>query len=167
MAILADRRFLTLALVASLAFNVGFVASRGLDAEPTVAVIDHDAYPAEFNRLCERLEGDVQSLRVVQAEHTRELADLMSAAEPDLEAIEGCLDCLAHTERKIKGALVHTVLSQRELLPPEQRARFCDQVRTRLCTPWEGCASSTPCAPHECATDQRGHRNDHGGKHDS
>ncbi len=171
MTVLASRRVLLVALVASLAFNLGLVGSRLVAARdhsaPAAAPLDRDAYPPEFGALCDRLEGDVAALRSVQALHTRELADLMASASPDPAAIETCLDRLAATERQIKGAVVRTVLAQRAVLPAEQRQHFCNRVHDRLCTPYQGCASPTPCAPPECAHDQRGNRETHGGKHDS
>jgi hypothetical protein len=171
MSLLASRRVLLLALVASLAFNFGLVGSRLVAARdhsaPAATAIDRDAYPPEFAALCDRLDADVAALRTVQAQHTRELADLMASASPDPAAIESCLDRLAATERQIKGAVVRTVLAQRDVLTAEQRRHFCNRVHDRLCTPYEGCASPTPCAPPECAPDQRGDRETHGGKHDS
>ena len=149
------RRTLIGALLVSVAFNLGFSAklalqwSRARSEQPSV-VGRMDCYPAEFRELCSRLEAEVQKLRVEQAEHTRRLAELMAAEEPENEAIGACLDELSRTERLIKGAEIDTVLAQRATLGPEDVEKFCSHVRNRLCTPWADCRPAEGCeANHE------------------
>jgi hypothetical protein len=73
-----------------------------------------------------------------QAEQTRRLAELVSAAEPDDAAIAECLDRLAMIGRSIQGLVVETILTQRATLPAAERALFCTTIHQRLCEPWAG-----------------------------
>lgn len=147
--------WLAVALVISLAFNAGLLIggwrSGGSAAEPGPDVA---TYPSEFFSLCDQLQDDVQALRVRQAEATHELADLMTCASPDRAAIDSCLDRLTATERAIKWAVVETVLSQRELLPENERTSFCNHVQRRLCESFADCASSDGCATRQPAEHQ-------------
>ncbi len=141
------QHWLAVALVISLSFNAGLLIGgwRSNNAagsgEPDVG-----DYPVEFFTLCDRLQGDLQDLRADQAEATHELADLMTCPSPDRRAINRCLERLTTTDKAIKYAVVETVLSQREVLPDNERKTFCNHVQRRLCESFADCASSGGCA---------------------
>ena len=152
--------WLAVALVVSLSFNAGLLiggwrsnGSRN-QAEP-----DLGDYPSEFYTLCDRLQGDLQTLRARQAEATHDLADLMTCPAPDRAAIDRCLDRLTATDREIKRVVVETVLSQRELLPDSERKTFCDKVQRRLCESYADCAMGDGCASKTSPTHAEPTRN--------
>ena len=141
------QHWLAIALVVSLSFNAGLLIGgwRG-DSSPDAAEPDLGHYPNEFFVLCDRLQGDLQTLRARQAEATHDLADLMTCPSPDRASIDRCLDRLTATDREIKRVVVETVLSQRELLPDSERKTFCDKVQRRLCESYADCAMGDGCA---------------------
>ena len=149
------QHWLAVALVISLSFNAGLLIGgwRGNSsrngAEPGIG-----DDPAEFFTLCDRLQGDLQTLRAHQAEATHDLADLMTCSSPDRAAIDSCLDRLTANDRAIKRAVVETILSQRELLADSDRKAFCDHVQKRLCASFTDCASSDGCALKALAAHQ-------------
>ncbi len=162
--------WLSVALVISLSFNAGLLIggwrsrSSHHGSEPDVAT-----YPTEFFTLCDRLQGDLQHLRADQAEATHELAGLMACPSPNRAAIDICLDRLTATDRAIKHAVVDTVLSQREVLPENERVTFCNHVQRRLCESFADCASSNGCAAKAPAAPQESKKEPmpKGGIHDS
>jgi len=147
-----DHKLLVVLLV-SIAFNVGFASQVALDWSKSriKAATSHDldCYPKEFHHLCSQLQTELDARRSEQAVQTRQLAQLMTSNEPDMQAISLCLDQLSATERSIKGLVIDTVLEQRATLAPAERESFCSYVQNRLCAPWADCRPNGGCAPHD------------------
>ena len=145
-------RLQLLALIVSLAFNLGIVGSivarstmnaRGSGMPP--------AEPAECNTsplmLQSGLLTELKPLRQEQASMTRNLADMITGKDPDLVKIEQCLDRLSATGRVIQGRVVRAVLERKEELPETERPDFCIQVHRSLCDSWTREGIQASCCP--------------------
>ncbi len=146
-------RMLVLCLAISAAFNDGFIGTRiyrslGAGAKPTTCIPPSVTPNPEFQACADRLQIDLKPLRRRQAEETHRLAELIHAPEPNQAEIDLSLDRLAAAGRAVHARVVETVLEQRETLPEDQRAAFCNLVQSRLCDPWAGCEPAT-CTPEE------------------
>lgn len=134
-------RFLVLSLAVSAAFNIGLIGTsvyrnREATKNPTDCVSAHVTPNPQFKACAERLQIDLKQLRHRQAEETRRLAELIHARDPDQTEIDVSLDRLAAAGRAVHARVVETILEQRETLPEDQRAAFCNLVQRRLCDPW-------------------------------
>ncbi len=146
-------RILVLCLAISAAFNVGFIGtriyrSRAAGPMPTACIPAAVPSSPEFRACADRLRIDLKPLRRRQASEPRRLAELIRAPELDQSEIDRSLDRLASAGRAVHARVVETVLEQRETLPEDQRAAFCNLVQRRLCDPWAGCEPAA-CTPEE------------------
>ena len=150
---MTHRNLLLLALILSLAFNLGFVVSiaahrylRASEAETLLP--DSAGCPNRLRLLSDQLTDDLEPIRRGQAGLTRRLAELIAAPEPDRVEIDRCLDQLSANGRQVQGAVVEAILTQKEELPKGERAEFCLEVHRRLCESWSRSGFKADC----CAT---------------
>jgi len=150
------RNLLLLALVLSIAFNVGFVVSIAVHRymrapEIETPMPDPAECPIRLRLLSEQLAGELEPLRNEQAGLTRRLAELIAAPEDDRGEIDLCLDQLSATGRQVQGAVVNAILTQKEELPEGERAEFCLEVHRCLCESWSRSGFKADCCPTGCA----------------
>jgi hypothetical protein len=150
------RNLLLLALVLSLAFNLGFVISiavhRYMRAPEVEAPFpEPEGCPHRLRLLSDQLTDQLEPLRSDQAGLTRRLAELIAAPETDRDEIDRCLDQLSDTGRQVQGAVVNAILTQKEELPEGERAEFCLEVHRCLCESWSRSGFKSDCCPAGCA----------------
>jgi Spy/CpxP family protein refolding chaperone len=157
--LLSNRTWLWTLLVASLAFNVGFGTTYGVrayqrrccGAGPTSGEcalwqerLSELGLTAEQQQgmaaaRSHMLAGIDECQRQLGAERER-LVGLLTAAELNRDLVGGQLDRIAAVQRQIQACVVEHWLEERSLLSAEQRARFDDLIRERMC-PLSGCGA--------------------------
>ncbi len=152
---MSRRSLLLIALILSVAFNVGFVGSIAAHRYMRAAGAEEPAPEAEgcphrLRLLSADLAGELKPLRSEQASLTRELADLIAEPEPDGAEIDRCLDRLSETGRKVQGAVVEAILTQKAELPEGERAAFCLEVHRCFCESWSRSGYKSDCCPAGC-----------------
>jgi hypothetical protein len=162
---MSRRSVLLLVLILSVAFNVGFVATIAAHRYMRAAEVEEPTpepggCPHRLRVLSNELAGELEPLRSDQAGLTRELADLIAEPEPDRDEIDRCLDQLSSTGRKVQGAVVEAILTQKAELPEEERAAFCLEVHRCLCESWSRSGYKSDCCPSGCRKheDTEGHK---------
>jgi len=153
---MTGRNLLLLALVLSIAFNIGFAISiavhRYMRAPEAEAPLPEPAgCPHRLRLLSDKLTGELEPLRSDQAGLTRRLAELIAAPETDRVEIDRCLDQLSAAGRQIQGAVVDAVLTEKEELPEGERTEFCLEVHRCLCESWSRSGFESDCCPAGCA----------------
>jgi hypothetical protein len=145
-----------LALIVSVAFNLGFIASiaanrymRAPKAEEQLT--EPTGCSHCLRRVSDELAAELEPLRSDQASLTRRLAELIAAPEVDRDEIDRCLDQLSAAGRRIQGAVVAAILTQREELPEGEQAEFCLEVHRCLCNSWSRSGFKSDCCPDGCA----------------
>jgi Spy/CpxP family protein refolding chaperone len=138
-------------LIISLAFNVGFGATYGVrtyspapasdaktdgDLSPRLMIYDElelsEAQREELEQINRDLLEQINAIRKQMFEARRALADLIIADETDQDAIERHLDEMSDIQRRMQQLVVEHLLLERQLLGPEQRARFDDMIQRRI-----------------------------------
>jgi hypothetical protein len=149
-----------LALLLSLAFNLGFGASVAVHrymggtavAEPPT---ESTGFPHRLRVLSDQLAGELKPLRREQATLTRKLTTLIAEPEPDRGEIDRCLDDISSTGRRVQGAVVEAILEQKDQLPEGERAAFCLEVHRGLCESWSRSGFESDCCPKGCARNNK------------
>ncbi|MHC4445209.1 MAG: periplasmic heavy metal sensor [Planctomycetota bacterium] len=136
-------------LTISLAFNIGFISTfvvRTFDRRRP-----HHQPPKrhEFRPLHERLDmtpaeqkamrvgqdklfQDMEEFRRTLIDGQRRLAELVTASEPDSEAIDLQLEKIASIQKQAQGRLIEHLLEQKSSLTPEQQESFNEFIRHDL-----------------------------------
>ncbi len=144
-----SRRSLSLLLIVSLAFNIGVGLTFGVMAYHRGALpgfgkrhegrqgkldlakelqLDPDQaalLEQSRNEMYERVSGVRQQLKAAG----ERLTDLMTAPEPDRQAIAAQLDETARLRRQMSNEIVQHFLDSRKLLRPEQHEVFDEMIR--------------------------------------
>ena len=143
---LTRRRFLWLALIASLAFNAGVGATVGVRAYQQVSDPDGRRHRPGGCRLTEELNltpeqaesvaaarvemmDGLRGLRGQLREVRQALTELMTAAEPDRDAIAEQIGRIASLDEQKHHRLVAHFLDIKQLLNPDQQEAFNETIR--------------------------------------
>jgi hypothetical protein len=150
------RNLLLLALVISVAFNLGFVVSIAFhrymkDADNAGQMEVQAGCPRQLQVMSAGLAKTLEPLRRDQAGLTRRLADLIAAPDTDRAEIERCLDQLSSAGRQVQEAVVDAILTQKEKLPEGERLDFCLEVHRCLCDSWSRSGFGSDCRSPGCA----------------
>lgn len=153
---MSRRNLLLLALVLSIAFNVGFIVSIAVHRymrapEVEIPLPESAGCPKHLRLLSIELADDLKPMRRDQADLTRRLADLIAAVEPDRDEIDLCLDQLSSSGRQVQGAVVEAILTHKKELPEGEREEFCLEVHRCLCESWSRSGFKADCCAAGCA----------------
>lgn len=148
------RRWGWLILIASLAFNAGVGATFGVRAYRQVRGPDSGGGPGRCRLLdelnlttdqTEQVEADRAEMMDVFHEVQRQLrqehetlTELMTAAEPDREAIAEQIGNITLLHEQKHRRLVEHFLGIKELLDADQQEAFNQTVRRAICRPGHG-----------------------------
>ncbi len=135
------RKLMPLALAFSLAFNIAFVGVWGYERTREHHVpparwpfFELDLKPEQRQKLRESWRQTaewVHGLRAEAERHRSALLDLMSADKPDQEAVAKEQGELAAVEEQMRLLVLDQMFEMREVLTPEQRARWLTVMRER------------------------------------
>jgi len=136
-------------LTISLAFNAGFGTtfavrtyhhhhqdrkerrgSKGFHKWPDLGLSEEEQAALEAGR--KTLFEEMKALRRAATEQHERLADLVTAPEPDRDAISAQLEQAALVQQQIQKRLVEHMLEQRALLAEEHHEQFNEMIRKRL-----------------------------------
>jgi len=100
-----------------------------------------------------RLRGEIHSLRHQVREERTRLWSLMSTDEPDIEAVDRATDNIADLQKQVQRLVVDEMMRLRSGLSAEQRQRFDEHFKNRVCRGGAmcdgGCMGDGPVG-HEC-----------------
>jgi Spy/CpxP family protein refolding chaperone len=136
-------------LVVSLAFNVTFVATfvlrqwqhhRGEEGHEEFSGLRDlhnqlrltEEQQEQMRQSKESLLRQVEKLQGDLATERQVLAELLTAPEPDQDAIALQLDRIADIQRLVQRAVIDHLLEERALLRPEQRETFNEIILRRV-----------------------------------
>jgi hypothetical protein len=150
------RNLMLLALVVSIAFNIGFIVSIAAHrfmkkAEVEAPRSEPTGCPHCLRSVSDELGRKLEPLRSDQARLTGRLADLIAAPDADREKIDRCLDQLSATGRQVQATVVEAILKQKEALPEGERLEFCLEVHRCLCDSWSRSGFKSDCSANGCA----------------
>ena len=144
-----SRKSLSLLLIVSLAFNIGVGVTFGVMAYRNLTTPRKPHRPGDGPGRCDSLEDlklspeqeaqmkaarekmieRVHELRRAVKEEQKVLTDLMTAPEPDGEAIEEQLGRIAAARQQLDRHVVEHFLEVRKLLNPNQQEAFNKTIR--------------------------------------
>jgi len=142
-------------LVVSLAFNAGFGITFGVRSyqhhcrgprhgqDASLASL-HDALnltpeqEGPMRRAKEKLFEQLDQIERAMTAERETLGRLLTATEPDKDAIGSQLDKIASLQRQVQQRVVDHLLEEKELLAPGQLKAFNEIIRCRVC----------PCGGH-------------------